>query len=80
MPGVAGVWSDVNVVLSVRHEVHPPEVGGLVGGLEGEVALLCLAGVPWGPDHQPRHVGLTPLILTVAVPHAGGGEALKKVT
>ena len=51
MPGVAGVWPDVDVILGVRHEVHPPEVGGLVGGLEGEVTLLRLASVPWRPDH-----------------------------
>ena len=52
MAGVAGVGADVDVVLGVGHEVHPPQVGGLVGGLEGEVALLRLAGVPRRPDDQ----------------------------
>ena len=52
MARVAGVGADVDVVLGVGHEVHPPQVGGLVGGLEGEVALLRLAGVPGRPDDQ----------------------------
>ena len=76
MPGVAGVGPDVDVVLGVRHEVHPAEVGGLVGGLEGEVALLRLASVPGRSDDQPGHVGLTPLVLTVTVPHGDVGGAL----
>ena len=49
MSGVAGVGPDVDVILGVRHEVHPAEVGGLVGGLEGEVTLLRLARVPRRP-------------------------------
>ena len=70
VPGVAGVGADVDVILGVRHEVHPPEVGGLVGGLEGEVALLRLAGVSGRADDEAGHVGLAPLVLAVAVPHA----------
>ena len=50
--GVAGVGSDVDVILGVRHEVHPAEVGGLVGRLEGEVTLLRLARVPGWPDNK----------------------------
>ena len=70
VPGVAGVGADVDVILGVRHEVHPPEVGGLVGGLEGEVALLRLAGVSGRADDEAGHVGLAPLVLAGAVPHA----------
>ena len=72
VPGVAGVGADVDVILGVRHEVHPPEVGGLVGGLEGEVALLRLAGVSGRADDEAGHVGLAPLVLAVAVPHGCG--------
>ena len=52
MTGVAGVGSDVDVVLGVRHEVHPAEVGGLVGRLEGEVTLLRLACVTGRSDNK----------------------------
>ena len=66
---IAGVRPDVDVVLGVRHEVHPPEVGRLEGGLEGEMSLLSLARVTRRSDDEPGDVGLTALVLTVAVPH-----------
>ena len=69
MTGVAGIRPDVDVVLGVRHKVHPAQVGRLESCLEGEMALLSLASVAGGPDHQPGDVGLTALVLTVAVPH-----------
>ena len=69
VPGVAGVRPDVDVVLGVRHKVHPAQVGGLEGGLEGQVSLLSLPGVAGRPDDQPGDVGLAALVLTVAVPH-----------
>ena len=71
VPGVAGVGADVDVILGVGHEVHPPEVGRLEGGLEGEMSLLSLARVTRRSDDEPGDVGLTALVLAVTVPHGG---------
>ena len=73
MTGVAGVRPDVDVVLGVRHKVHPAQVGGLESCLEGEMSLLSLPSVAGGPDDQPGDVGLAALVLTVTVPHDDDG-------
>ena len=51
------------------NKCSPAEVSGLEGGLEGEMSLLSLASVTRRTDDQPGDVGLTALVLTVAVPH-----------